>query len=241
MLPADQMVVLMMHIPLPEVHDCQDLYRLIEQRPFCLSISGHKHYHEHRFITRQDGWRGPEPHHHVINVTACGSWWSGAPDDRGIPHTIMADGAPNGYTILTFDGREYTLDFKAAGRPADYQMNIIAPDELAADQLAETTIHVNVFNGSERSLVEMQFGPSDDWLPMQRVLIKDPSYLAVVAAEAGIADKTWRKLASPKTSTHLWAANLPSDVKPGTHTLRVRTTDMHGRNYSGRRVIRVTE
>ncbi len=240
MIPADQMVVLMMHIPLTEVNDCQSLYRLIEQRPFCLSISGHKHYHEHRFIAKQDGWRGPEPHHHVINVTACGSWWSGAPDERGVPHSLMSDGAPNGYSILRFDGRDYTLDFKAAGRPADYQMNIIAPDQLAAGQVADTVIHVNVFNGSERSVVEMQFGKSDDWLPMERVLTTDPSYLAIVAAEEAIVDKPWRKLASPKTSTHLWAAELPDDVKPGTYTIRVRTTDMHGRTYTGCRVIRVT-
>jgi lysophospholipase L1-like esterase len=239
-LPADQMVVLMMHIPLPEVNDCQNLYRLIEQRPFCLSISGHKHYHEHRFITDKDGWRGPESHHHVINVTACGSWWSGAPDERGIPHTTMSDGAPNGYTILTFDGRQYTFDFKAAGRPADYQMNIHAPDQIATDQLAGTVVHVNVFNGSERSTVEMQFGESDAWLPMERVVTTDPTYQAVVAAEQAIADKPWRTLDSPKKSAHLWTAELPGGAEPGTYTLRVRTTDMHGRSYTAYRVIRVT-
>src|SRR5690606_7210489 len=71
-IPHDQLVVLMMHIPLVDVHDRHELYRLIEQRPFCLSIAGHTHHHEHRFITHADGWRGPEPHHHIINVTVCG-------------------------------------------------------------------------------------------------------------------------------------------------------------------------
>ena len=76
-IPEQQLVVLMMHIPLVDVEDRHELYRLIEQRPFCLSIAAHEHIHEHRFITRDDGWRGPEPHHHIINVTVCGSWWSG--------------------------------------------------------------------------------------------------------------------------------------------------------------------
>jgi hypothetical protein len=40
LIPADQMVVLMMHIPLVDVRDRHELYRLIEKRPFCISISG---------------------------------------------------------------------------------------------------------------------------------------------------------------------------------------------------------
>ncbi|MEZ6066937.1 MAG: calcineurin-like phosphoesterase family protein [Planctomycetaceae bacterium] len=125
-IPPEQMVVLMMHIPLIEVRDRLELYRMIEQRPFCISISGHTHYHEHVWIKRDDGWEGPEPHHHIINVTVCGSWWSGAPDERGIPHTTMKDGAPNGYSIISFDGVEYRLDYRAAGRSPDYQMEIDA-------------------------------------------------------------------------------------------------------------------
>lgn len=150
-IPEDQLVVLMMHIPLVGVEDRQDLYRLIEKRPFCMSISGHTHHHEHRFITEKDGWRGPQPHHHIINVTVSGSWWSGAPDERGIPHTMMADGAPNGYSLITFDGHEYNLDFRAAGRSAKYQMNIIAPESVTVDQLEKTNVMVNIFNGSEKS------------------------------------------------------------------------------------------
>ena len=115
-IPPDQLVVLMMHIPLTDTNDRHGLYRLIEQRPFCISISGHTHHHEHVWITHEDGWEGPEPHHHIINVTVCGSWWSGAPDERGIPHSTMADGAPNGYSVISFDGTDYRLDFFAAGR-----------------------------------------------------------------------------------------------------------------------------
>jgi 3',5'-cyclic AMP phosphodiesterase CpdA len=132
LIPRDQLVVLMMHIPLTSVGDRQELYRLIEQRPFALSFSAHTHYQEHRFLTREDGWRGPEPHHHVVNVTVCGSWWRGAPDEKGIPHATMSDGGPNGYSMVTFDGRKYDIEFKPARRPADHQMNIHAPEEIAA-------------------------------------------------------------------------------------------------------------
>ena len=65
-IPENQLVVLMMHIPLLNVEDRQELYRLIEQRPYCMSISGHTHTHEHRFIDQEDGWRGKEPHHQEV-------------------------------------------------------------------------------------------------------------------------------------------------------------------------------
>jgi hypothetical protein len=230
-----------MHIPLVDVHDRSELYRLIEKRPFCISVSGHTHHHEHRFITKEDGWLGPEPHHHIINVTVSGSWWSGAPDERGIPHTAMADGAPNGYSIISFDGTKYQLDFKAAGRPADYQMQIHAPEVVAADQLRETTIYVNVFNGSERSKVEMRIGQHGSWTAMEHTREIDPQLQRVYDAEEKVIGDpaNWRKMSKPKGSTHLWKAPLPSGTAVGTHLIEVRETDMNGRTIKAQRVLRV--
>ncbi|MBW3540575.1 MAG: calcineurin-like phosphoesterase family protein [Planctomycetes bacterium] len=239
-IPEDQMVVLMMHIPLVNVHDRQELYRLIEQRPFCLSISGHTHHHEHRFITRDDGWQGPEPHHHIINVTVSGSWWQGAPDERGIPHATMADGAPNGYSIITFDGHKYALDYKAAGRSADYQIAIDAPETIEAGAEGEAWVYANVFNGSERSKVELRSGADGEWLAMERSVEEDRVFRRLFQFEEALGETPWRKLPEPKESTHLWKARLPADLPPGVHTLTVRTTDMHGRTYEARRLIRVS-
>lgn len=240
-IPEDQMVVLMMHIPLNDVHNHRELYKLIEQRPFCISISGHTHYHEHRFLGKEDGWEGPERHHHIVNVTVSGSWWSGAPDERGIPHTMMRDGAPNGYSILSFDGKKYQLDFKAAGRDKSYQMAIHAPEVVAVDKLAETEVVANVFNGSERSKVEMQVGGGGDWTTMQHTRRIDPGYQAVYDSEVEILKELprWRKLSSPTPSSHVWTVRLPAELPVGTHLLRVRTTDMDGRQYESQRVIRV--
>ncbi|MEX0676455.1 MAG: calcineurin-like phosphoesterase family protein [Pirellulales bacterium] len=242
LIPKEQMVVLMMHIPLVDVRDRQELYRLIEKRPFCISISGHTHHHEHRYIKKEDGWLGPEPHHHIINVTVCGSWWSGAPDERGIPHTTMADGAPNGYSIISFDGTKYTLDFKPAGRPADYQMEIHAPEAVSLDKLAETMVYVNVFNGSERSKVEMSL-EGGDWIKMRHTREIDPKYQAVFDAEAAVLEKSpsFRQLPKPKDSSHLWKAALPTAASAGTKMLRLRATDANGKTYTAGRVIRVVE
>ena len=241
MIADDQLVVLMMHIPLVDVHDRLELYRLIEKRPFCISISGHTHHHEHRFLKKEDGWQGPEPHHHIINVTVSGSWWSGAPDERGIPHTAMADGAPNGYSIISFDGTKYRLDYQAAGRSADYQMQIHAPELVMADKLGETAVHANVFNGSERSTVEMRVGQDGPWIAMEQASEVDPQLQRVYAAEEGVIGDpaNWRKMSKPKISTHLWKALLPAGVPEGTHLIEVRETDMNGRVVKAHRVLRV--
>lgn len=247
MIPDDQLVVLMMHIPLIDVRDRHELYRLIEKRPFCMSISGHTHHHEHRFIKREDGWMGAEPHHHVINVTVSGSWWSGSPDERGIPHTMMADGAPNGYSIISFDGSKYTIDFKAAARPKSYQMNVHAPECVFVDDLANTTVYANVFNGSERSKVQMRVGKGK-WITMEHSIELDPTFKATGEAEAAILarykkdeQKPWTKLSNPKASPHLWRATLPAKLPGGVHLIHVRATDINGKVVNGRRTIRVKE
>lgn len=247
MIPDDQLVVLMMHIPLVDVLDRHELYRLIEKRPFCMSISGHTHHHEHRFIKREDGWMGAEPHHHVINVTVSGSWWSGSPDERGIPHTMMADGAPNGYSIISFDGTKYTIDFKAAARPKDYQMNIHAPESVSIDELAKTTVYANVFNGSERSKVQLRVGKGK-WIKMERTVEQDPLLKAIAEEEKSILARykkdeqpPWRKLSNPKASPHLWRATLPAKLSSGVHLIQVRATNINGQLVNGRRVIRVKE
>jgi len=240
LIPDDQLVVMMMHIPLVDVGDRQELFRLIEKRPFCISISGHTHHHEHRFITQEDGWQGPEPHHHIINVTVSGSWWSGASDDRSIPHSMCADGTPNGYSIISFNGTDYSLEYKAAGRSADYQMSIHAPEEIATTALADAQVFVNVFNGSSKSTVDMRIG-SGDWHAMEQTRQNDPSFVQIVETEKLLTTKPWRNLPAPKPSTHLWRAPLPLSLSAGSHLIEVRSTDMFGQKSTGRRILRVLE
>ncbi len=238
--PDEKLVVLLMHIPLTGVTDRHPLYRLIEKRPACISISGHTHTHEHVFIDGKDGWKGPQPHHHIVNVTVSGSWWSGSPDERGIPHTQMRDGGPNGYSILTVEGTDYVLDYKAAGRPADYQMQIAAPEAVATADLEKTDLWVNVFNGSAKSSVEFRVG-GGDWSPMTQRRVVDPLFKWISEYETKMLHRPWRALPKPANSSHLWHAKLPADLPVGVHVVEVRAKDMWGRVYEDKRVIRVTD
>jgi len=237
--PDDRLVVLLMHVPLPDVKDRRELYRLIEKRPHTLSFSGHTHSQQHRFLTREDGWQGAEPHHHLIAGAACGSKWAGAPDEMGIPHATMSDGAPNGYFLVTFDGHDASIEFKAARRPADYQMNIYAPEEVSAAQAGQTEVLVNVFAGSERSKVEMRVGTDGSWVPMSRTTREDPMMLRLAEAQEKGQFGPIKKLQKPTKTPHLWVSTLPADLPPGAMLIQVRATDMYGRTYQASRVIRI--
>lgn len=226
LLRKDQLVVLTMHIPLPSCEDRQELFRLIEKKPYVLSVAAHTHFQEHVFLKEKDGWHGAHPHHHVVNVTACGSWWQGSPDEYGIPHTTMRCGAPNGYAEFRFDGSQYSIEFRAARRNWGFQMAIYAPEKLLLGESAGSEVLVNVFGGSERSKVEMRVG-NGEWTEMKRVRKPDPEYVAMVERDKN-NQRPFRALPAPIDSPHLWQGFLPRGLDKGMIPVHVRTTDMFG-------------
>ncbi len=238
LIPDDQFVVLFMHIPLPDCEDAPAIYRLIEGRPLSFSVSAHRHFHQHRFLNASDGWRGERPHHHLVNVTVCGNWWSGRKTADGIPHSTMTDGAPYGYTIVTFDGDDYQLDYKASGLPADHQMRITVPDEIPASATGPTPVSVNVFNGSERSTVRMRLDGAGPWQPLTQTTAIDPWYQALYDAELSVTPPIEPAMSKPRETSHLWIGTLPA-LNAGVHLLEVQTTDMDGRNFESQRLIHV--
>jgi hypothetical protein len=237
-----KMVVLFMHIPLTAEwmeDDRSQLFRMLEQRPFCLSVSAHYHTHENVFLTEEHGWRGSKPHHHVINGTTCGSWWSGAPDEQGIPHTTMRDGTPNGYSVLSFQGIEYTLSYVPARRPEAAQMHVWAPEGLIAGQADSVEFLANIYNGTELSKVDFRVMGVTDWMPMEGALRLDPFYVEAKRLEDGQTPQPGRPLPKAAESSHIWRGILPPDLKAGQYVLEVREIDMRGWKRLGRRAIRV--
>ena len=262
LVPTDQLIVVSMHIPLTEMRDVQELMNLLGNRPHTLSLSAHTHIQRDDFVGPEHGWHGDDAHHHHNHATTSGSWWKGTLDEVGIPHTTMRDGAPNGYGVFTFTGNQYSIRFKAARRPADYQMNVWAPWEVASEETGETDVIVNVFGGTKRSTVEIRIGEAGEWEPMTYMPQADPYYKALKARDD--TDHLERKLhtalretmkpqlkedselpqrgsliSGTAKSTHIWQAKLPVSVPKGTHVIYVRTTDMFGQTFTGRRIIRV--
>lgn len=238
LVPADQLVVLTMHIPIVLIEEHAELYRLLAEHPHTASFSGHLHVTRHWFLGKDDGWPGTEPHHHLSVGAACGSWWSGVMDEAGLPHALQQDGTPNGWCVATFEGQRQTVEYRAARRPADYQMSIWAPEVVTADMADKTEVLVNVFAGSERSTVELRVGPGA-WVKLERVEGEDPYYVALRKAEEGERSPSGRKMPKPKQSAHLWRGTLPAGLSAGTYAIEARTTDVYGQTYGGRRIVRI--
>lgn len=241
--PRDRLIVLAMHIPFESpphsVAERSALFEILKDRPHTVSLAGHTHYQENRFYGPDEGFAGPQPHHQLTHATASGSWWLGADDEVGIPHATMRCGAPNGYSIIQFDGHRYSIRFKAARRSADHQMNIFAADATAAEAAAEAEILVNVFSGSERTRVEMRLGQAGDWVPLRREAREDPYYLAAIERDLQRNPQPRFFLPPAIESPHLWVGTLPPNPPTGTHTLEVRATDMYGQVFYARHVIRI--
>jgi hypothetical protein len=150
----------------------------------------------------------------------------------------MQDGAPNGYSVITFDGNQAVVDFKAARRPKDYQLNVIVPEEVSRNSEEEGFVYVNVFGGSEKSKVWMRIGEGGNWVELAKTLEVDPSYSLL---KAGEKDRTLlgRPLSDPKNSNHLWKTRLPALSQAGVHRIWVKSEDMYGRVFQASRTIRV--
>jgi len=245
LVPEDELVVVAMHIPLSgegrhAFPQRRELLEALSSHPHTLSLSAHTHFQSQTFFGAEDGYTGSEFHHHLNHATVSGSWWLGERDLEGIPIATMRDGTPKGYSWIDFDGNRYRVRFKAARRPADYQMTIHAPGAVASAESGSAEIVVNVFAGNEKTRVEMRLGKDAPWIPLEREPGKDPFYVALRASERASVEASGRRpLPPPIDSPHRWVGRLPARAPIGTRVLEVRATDMYGDVHVAHRIIRV--
>ncbi len=252
--PQDEQIVVMMHIPLigdrtNQVPQRDRLFEILSAHEHSWSISAHTHMQAHVFLRPESDGAG-RAHHHWNSGTASGSWWRGRRDEYGIPHTTMRDGVPNGYSIVTFDGGDYSIRFKAARRPADHQIAIHAPSQVIEG--SRHTIYANVFAGSERSRVEIRIrGVADDQAApvgetrgehstlMVRRIEPDPAFIALRKREIEALAPDEYPLPNPNPSHHLWRSDLLFEQAPGSYWVEVESIDMFGQRDVARRIVRV--
>ncbi len=242
LVPKDKLVVAAMHIPLRGVENSAGLLELLGEFKHSVSVSGHTHTQRVDELGEQHGWPKEENHSHVVHVTACGSWWTGQPDERGIPHTLMRDGSPNGWLEWTFNDGEWMFDFRAAGMEPEKQMHVLVgepthepPNSLQRFRFDQQLlpIWVNVWNGDTRNKVEMRFNSSSEWLKLGRIDQVDPIYAKLFKEEEKIRGERWLKMPEPQSSTHLWFGNFAfPDIWDGPSTIEIRVTDRWGRRFT---------
>lgn len=261
--PDGKLIVIGMHIQLDtpghenptwRVANRDALFTLLESRKHVLSIAGHLQQVLHRYFGPEDGFMGPEPLHQHVIAAASGGWWSGPQDERGIPIALQADGTPNGYYIMTVQGNQATMRFKAASKPADYQMRItVAPifehtsmgaaapqgynsAPIPQDRIEAMEVVVNLFDGGPKSSVEFRIGNQP---PIQMTRSSRADAL-IGKLSLRIPDRNvfWTPLSD---STHIWAAPLPRGLPPGVHRLSVRAVDEYGQVHEAAQLIEIED
>ena len=244
LVPRETLVVYMFHIPVTGLANRAEFLTLFEGRNHVFGMSAHTHTQQQLLLGPDAGWWSDEPHHHLINVTSCGAWWRGEVDEWGIPTTTCGDGVPNGYTVATFEGNRYSLEYVPARMPRSFQMDLFVPGPVSADEAAQHRIYANVFAGSDRSVVEMRID-GGAWLPMEKGNVPAEEDVAFYAAQFEAQLTGLRRAADaapahvPVRSTHLWNGPVPAGLAPGYHTLEVRTTDMYGQSCAATRIFRI--
>jgi hypothetical protein len=239
--PVESLVVLCMHIPLEgdaphRTPEKDRLFSVLARFPNTLSFSAHTHLQRHWFFGSAEGFTGPRPHHHVNAATGSGSWYRGATDARGIPHATMMCGAPNGYNVLAVTGSRYSIRYKPASLPADYQISVFTPDQAAPGE--DLTVVANVFAGNELTIVECRLNDGP-WTPMTRTPMHDPYYRAIKALEQTERPPNGRPLPKVELSHHIWMLTLDAPLPLGTHTVEVKSLDMFGQVDRGYKVVRI--
>jgi hypothetical protein len=220
--PKDRLVVLMMHAPLEVngaglVQDRQNLYEMLEGRKV-LALCGHLHAQEHAFIGESSGFHSIPEIHQLTNVTVSGAWWKGMKDERGIPIALCLDGTDNGYAILTIDGSSHITAYKAAGKAWSHQIRIHSPMGHLG---SEKQVIANVLAGSPRSVVNytLDQGPP---VTMTRTVMEDPLVARLWESRDGELKKH-----DPEVQ-HIWTADLPPRIPPGTHNVTIHELDQYG-------------
>jgi hypothetical protein len=154
---------------------------------------------------------------------------------------MCADGTPNGYTIMHFDGIKYLLDYRAARRGADEQIRITAPEVVPTSDVAKTEFRANVCNAIPGATIEWRI-QGGEWQPMIKTENEtDPTFQTLYNEEQTFlpGKPAWRPLAKPMVCPHLWKATLVESMKSGTHLIQVRATNPNGQILSGERIIRI--
>ena len=144
------------------------------------------------------------------------------------------------------------MRYKAASRPADYQMRItVAPvfehetlgpaapqnfneAPIPRDRLEAMELAVNLFGGGPRSKVwfSIDGGPAAAMTRSARV----DALVGKLSLRIRDRNVFWAPL---RDSTHIWAAPLPRGLAPGVHRITIRAVDEYGQEHESAKLIEI--
>lgn len=117
--PKDRLVILNMHAPgwnamepIDNILNAKRLEEILATYDAHI-FAGHTHFFENVEVS-------PRLYQHNIG-SACGAWWTS---------NICRDGSPNGYMVVTVDGKKLRWKYRSANSKSDVQMRVYKPGEF---------------------------------------------------------------------------------------------------------------
>lgn len=250
--PEDRLILVATHIPLvAEATDgrsaitgpgTQNFNRLLELlKPFnkIYAVAGHDTSNSWKVeVGHKHGWHGQPWIAHTLAEARGAGWHNGPRDPRGVADAMMADGNPNGFYLLKFDGPKLVPEFVPFpfGSDAVQGMRIILDPEMSQSgdssihrgQLRpETKVVVNLFDGGPRDSVQISIDGSPP-APMNYVIRKDPFVEKTITQ----FPNSYRGFEA-EFSSHIWESELPDNLASGIHSLVVTSIDEFGQTKRG--------
>jgi hypothetical protein len=213
----------------------------LKEYPNTVSLSAHTHYQRQVMFGKEEGWKQEKPHHHYNVGTTSGDWYSGVLNEEGIPVSTMRDGTPKGYAFMDFDGNQYSIRYKVAGKDPEYQVEIFAPKALRKDVRTTSGIFANFFMGSPTDSVKVRIdrGP---WQKMSYQPAHDPKYLVdMFMWDTEEELPQGRRPSNPQLNHHLWRINAPVNLEVGEHTIEVEATDRYGKKHTSTKTFNIID
>lgn len=238
----NKLIVVSFHIQLKEENpgdahfreeDRNRLFSLLQPFENVLLMSAHTHKQSQIFHAVKSA-DGKSREIHEINMgTTSGDWYSGEKDSLGVPASIMRDGTFRGYSFINFKNNQYQIQYKVAGKPEDFMMQLHVPKVISKTR-SSARIFVNFFTGSEKDLVEYKID-NGEWKKMEFSKSIDPKYIQSVLKWDNTPNLfEGRRPSNPEPSNHLWSAGFGKNLEVGKHQVEVRATDRYGKTYTAK-------
>ena len=106
---------------------------------------------------------------------------------------------------------------------------------LSVDHVPAAEIVVNVFDGGPNTRVTFAIDGGEP-LPLTRVSRRDPVTNELLLRN----EKTKKSWVNATPSSHIYTADLPDDLAPGTYTVSVRAVDEFEQVHHGHSVLEIT-
>ena len=240
--PKNQLVVICMHIPLAATSNRARLVEILRDRTSVLVLSGHTHTVHRNFLS---------PNIHELTAgAACGNWWVGERDSRGIPHALMQCGSPRNYFTIDFNpDNSYKMNFKGIGLDKNHQMDIWVGGQDSIDQhvdalaaLGDKLIVATIYGASDSTQVSISLDGRE--LHTQKSRMMAPGVERVIAMQKALVYPTRfsrRAALRRRPSPHIWTAKIPDGQEPGVYLINIKAFDKYGFREEGSRLISIPQ